>query len=131
MADNENKKRIQPNEMKEFIIGILLLAVGLFMLSMKVRVHTGWYGFGLWGMQVPTGVVVIPLILGVIWYFMNPKSFGAKLLIVLGSVFIVVSIIMSVSITFTSATLFEYIIMIVLSAAGVGLILKTVFTDKE
>ena len=128
---SENKKKIQPNEMKDFIIGILLLAVGLFMLSMKVRVHSGWYGFSYGGFSIPTGVVVIPLIIGVIWYFMNPKSFGAKLLIVLGSIFIVVSIIMSVSITFTSTTLFEYIIMILLSSAGVGLILKTAFTDKQ
>ena len=42
---SEKEKRIKPSEMREFWIGIILLAVGLFMLSMKVSVHTGWGGF--------------------------------------------------------------------------------------
>ena len=131
---NERKNKIQPNEMKEFVIGILLLSVGLFMLAMRVRVHGGFWGYGfrLWGnFNLPTGTVVIPLIIGVVWYFMNSKSIAAKVIIVLGSIFIVTSIIMSVSITFTGANLFEYILMLVLSAAGLGLILKTALTDKH
>ncbi len=134
MSENGgNKQRIKSNEAKEFFIGILLLGVGLFMLAMRVRVHSGWQGFWFrWGnFNLPTGTVVIPLLIGVIWYFMNPKSIIAKTIITLGSIFIVVSIIMSVSITFTQSTLFEYILMLVLSAAGLGLILKTTFTDKK
>ena len=39
----ENKKLVKQNEMREFVIGIILLAVGLFMLSMRVRVQSGWF----------------------------------------------------------------------------------------
>lgn len=131
--ENENKKRIQPNETKEFVIGILLLGLGLFMLAMKTRVHTGFWGYGfrIWNFNIPSGTVVIPLIIGIVWYVINPKSILSKIVIALGSIFIVASIIMSVSITFTSTTLFEYILMLLLSAVGLGLILKTAFTDKK
>ncbi len=82
-------------------------------------------------MRISSGVVTIPLIIGLIWYFINPKSVMAKIIIGLGTLFIIVSIIMSVSITWVSSTLFEYILIFVLIAAGLGLILRTVFMDKK
>ncbi len=127
------KKKIKPNETREFIIGILLLGLGLFMLAMKVRVHSGFFGYGfrIWNYNIPSGTVVIPLIIGVIWYVLNPKSWLAKIVMTLGGLFIVAAIVMSVSLSFTGATLFEYLLMLVLSAVGLGLILKTSFTDKK
>ncbi len=127
----ENKKRIQNSELKEFAIGVLLFAVGLFMLSMKVRVSSGWYGFYFGSFYMPSGIVIMPLIIGVIWYFANPKSNLSKVIMGLGVIFIIVSIIMSVRLTFTTSTLFEYLLIVLLIAAGLGLILKTVFTDKK
>ena len=50
---------------------------------------------------------------------------------ILGGLFIVAAIVMSVSLSFTGATLFEYLLMLVISAVGLGLILKTSFTDKK
>ena len=44
---------------------------------------------------------------------------------VLGGIFIVVSIIMSVQIRFVSTTLFDYLLMQALAAAGVGLIIRS------
>ena len=133
MENNSNEKRIKPNETREFIIGILLLGLGLFMLAMKVRVHSGFFGYGfrVWNYNIPSGTVVIPLILGVIWYVLNPKSWLAKIVMILGGLFIVAAIVMSVSLSFTGATLFEYLLMLVISAVGLGLILKTSFTDKK
>ena len=130
---NEDKKRIKGNEATEFIIGIMLLGLGLFMLAMKVRVYTGFFGYGfrIWNFNIPSGTVVLPLIIGVIWYVINPKSILSKIVMILGGIFIVASIIMSVSLSFTGATLFEYILMLLLSAVGLGLILKTSFTDKK
>jgi len=122
---NEVKeRRVQPSEAGEFMIGILLLAAGLFMLANKVRVSTGWYGLSFGGFNVSSGVVTIPLILGVIWHTISPKRFAPKLLIV-------VSIIMSVRLTMLTASLFEYIVMFFLMAIGTGLIIKTVFTDPK
>ncbi len=128
---SEKEKRIKPNEMREFWIGVILLTVGLFMLSMKVRVHTGWGGFYIGFFPVTSGTIIIPLLIAVVWYFIKPKSVMPKILALLGALIIVVAIIMSVSITFVSTSLFEYILIFTISAAGLGLVLKTLFTDKK
>lgn len=128
----KKEKLIKQNEMLEFVLGIILLAVGLFMLSMRVRVYSGWFaGFSIGSFHVASGVVTIPLIIGVIWYIIKPESILPKAVCILGSIIIVVSIIMSVSINWVSSTLFEYLLIFMLSASGVGLILKTVLTDKK
>ena len=125
-----NEPRVKQNELIEFVAGLLLLAVGLFMLSMKVNVSTGHFGYSIGGFYIPTGVVTIPLIIGTIWYFVN-RSLGSKIMIWLGILIIVASIVLSVRISFMTISLFEYLVMILLAAAGFGLILKTLFTDKK
>lgn len=129
---DKKEELISQNEMGQFVIGIILLAVGLFMLSMRVRVYSGWFaGFTIGSFRVASGVVTIPLIIGIIWYVINPKSLLPKLLCALGGLIIVVSIIMSVSINWVQSTLFEYLLIFTLSAVGLGLILKTVFFKKK
>ena len=128
---SEKEKRIKPNEMREFWIGVILLTVGLFMLSMKVRVHTGWGGFHIGFFPVTSGTIIIPLLIAVVWYFIKPKSVMPKILAGIGAIIIVVAVIMSVNITFVSTSLFEYILIFVLASAGLGLVLKTMFTDKK
>ena len=95
----ENKKK--PSDYIEFYIGILLIASGLFFLLSKAVVHSGFYGFSVGGLNVSTGLVVIPLMFGIIWLVNNPKSFWARLITIIGSVFIVASII-SIGITLPS-----------------------------
>ena len=129
---NNKEKLVKQNEMREFVIGIILLSIGLFMLSMRVRVYSGWFaGFTIGSFHVASGVVTIPLIIGIVWYVMNTKSILAKWLCILGSIIIVVSIIMSIQINWISSTLFEYLLIFILSAVGLGLILKTVLVDKK
>ena len=129
---SEKKELVKQNETLEFVGGIILLAIGLFMLSMRVRVYSGWFaGFMIGNLRVASGVVTIPLIIGIIWYVVKPKSVLPKILCALGGIIIVVSIIMSISINWVSSTLFEYLLIFALSAIGLGLILKTVFTDKK
>ena len=129
---NNKEKLVKQNEMREFVIGILLLSIGLFMLSMRVRVYSGWFaGFTIGSFHVASGVVTIPLIIGIVWYVMNTKSILAKWLCILGSLIIVISIIMSIHINWVSSTLFEYLLIFILSAVGLGLILKTVLGDKK
>ena len=128
---SEKEKRIKANEMREFWIGVILLTVGLFMLSMKIRVHTGWGGFYIGFFPVTSGTIIIPLLIGVVWYFIKPKSIMPKILAGLGALIIVVAVIMSVNITLVSTNLFEYILIFVLASAGLGLVLKTLFTDKK
>ncbi len=115
----------------DFFIGLILLGAGLFMLSKRVVVHSGWYGWRIGNFDLSTGTVTIPLIIGIIWYFFNSKSIVPKIIITLGVIFIVVSIIMSVRINFVATSLFDYILIFGMAAAGSGLLLRGTFRKKE
>lgn len=119
------------NELAQFFIGVILLGIGLFLLCNKVVVHSSWYSWRLWGINLSSGLVVIPLIIGIIWLFYNPKSIIAKFVIALGAVFIVATIIMSVSIYFVTTSMFDYILIIGMCAAGAGLLLRTLLKKRN
>ena len=112
------------NELTEFILGIVFLAVGLFMLSKRVIVSSGFSIFTIGNFDLTTGTIVIPLMIGIILYFLKPKSIIPKIIIILSIIFIIVSIIMSVKLHFVPTSLFDYLLIIVLISAGTGLILK-------
>lgn len=131
--ENRDEKKQNMLNMPEFFIGLLLLGVGLFMLSKRVIVSNNFFdwGWGIGSFHLSSGTVVIPLIIGVIWYFINNKSIAAKTIIVLGILFIVVAIIMSVRIHFVQTSLFDYILILLISAAGSGLMLRAVFKKNK
>ena len=123
-------KKDEGNPELELLIGIILVAAGLFMLSKRVIVHTGWYMWRIGSFSLSSGTVIIPLLIGIIWYFYNPKSYIAKAIIGLSILFIVLSIIMSVSINFTATSMFDYVLILGMGAAGCGLLLKSHFGRK-
>ena len=125
-----SKNREEGNPLLELIIGISLLASGLFMLSKRVIVHTGWYTWRIGSFSLSSGTVVIPLIIGIIWYFYNPKSIISKVIMGLGAIFIVLSVIMSVSINFMATSMFDYILILGMIASGCGLLLRN-FAGKK
>jgi len=97
------------------------------MFSKRVMVRTSWFSWRIGGFDLSTGTVTIPLIIGIIWYFFNTKSMGAKLLVVLGIILILVSVIMSIRINFVTSTMFDYVLMFGMMAAGSGMSLRVLF----
>ena len=126
-----NKKESGENDLLYFFLGVVLLGAGLFMLSKRVMVHSSWYIWRIGSFDLSSGTVTIPLIIGIIWYFANSKSVFPKIIITLSVIFIVLSIIMSVRINFVTTSLFDYILIIGMAAAGAGLLLKTMFKKKD
>lgn len=127
MAESNEKRKA--TDSIEFYIGLILLALGLFFILNKTVVSSG-FGFYSWrigSFSISSGLIVIPLIAGIIWLFYNPKSILAKILSILGGIFIIASIIMNIDIRFTTTSMFDYIIMLILMAAGAGLLLKSFF----
>lgn len=127
MSENTGKRKA--TDSIEFYIGLILLALGLFFILNKTVVSSG-FGFYSWrigNFSISSGLIVIPLIAGIIWLFYNPKSILAKILSILGGIFIIASIIMNIDIRFTTTSMFDYIIMLILMAAGAGLLLKSFF----
>lgn len=125
------KKDSGENELLEFFVGVILLGVGLFMLSKRVMVHSSWYIWRIGGFDLSSGLVTVPLIIGIIWQFCRPKSVIPKIIITLGAIFIVATIIMSIRINFVTTSMFDYLIIIGMAAAGSGLLLKTVFKKRD
>ena len=112
-----------------FVVGSLLLIIGLFILSRKVIVTSGFFGFSLWGFNMGFGLIILPLIFGIIWMFYDPKSIFAKLLSVFGLTFIIVSVIMNTGIHLETMTLYDYIIIIGMIGAGIGLLFRYYFKE--
>ena len=126
-----NNNKSSENDLLYFFLGIVLLGAGLFMLSKRVMVHSSWYIWRIGSLDLSSGTVTIPLIIGIIWYFANSKSIFPKIIITLSVIFIVLSIIMSVRINFVTTSLFDYILIIGMAAAGAGLLLRTTFRKKD
>ena len=130
MDKNENKSSGE-NDLLLFFVGVILLGAGLFMLSKRVMVHSSWSMWRIGGFDLSSGTVTIPLIIGIIWYFVKPKSVIPKIIITLGVVFIIVAIIMSIRINFVTTSMFDYILIFGMSGAGAGLLLRTLFKKKK
>jgi hypothetical protein len=109
----------------EFYIGVIAIAAGLFFLLSKSVVYSGFYTWSVGGLSISSGIVIIPLMAGIIGLVHNPKSFWAKLITIAGAIFIVASIILNIRISFNTTTMFDYVVMMILIAAGIGLILKS------
>ena len=129
--DMKETKNENSNEMLQFFLGVIMLGVGLFMLSKRVMVHSSWYIWRIGSFDISSGLVTVPLIIGIIWQFYNSKSVIPKIIITLGVIFIITTIIMSIRISFVTTSMFDYIIIMGLAAAGSGLLLKTLFKKRD
>ncbi|MBD5089297.1 MAG: hypothetical protein HDT30_10910 [Clostridiales bacterium] len=121
----------EKNPLLTFFIGVALLGAGLYWLFNSVVVES--FGFGAFhvgstSFNIPSGLVIVPLIIGVFWWVISPNSFFAKVITVLGVVIIVASIIASVQFRFKQKSLYEYIIMILMIVAGSGLLARVLLT---
>lgn len=120
------------NSLLQLFGGAVLCAAGLFLLSHSVQV-TSTFGMGyfaLGSMQIPSGLIIIPLLLGIFWFIVNTKSLGAKILMVAGIVIIVVGIMASVRFYFIHKSLYEYILMIGMIVAGAALLARALLMGK-
>lgn len=116
----------EKNELMQFLAGLAMLVAGLFILSQKVMVYSGFWGYG-WmvgGVQMSSGLIMIPLIAGIVWLFASGGSFGAKVLTGLGVLIILLGIIMTTNIKLSRVNLFEWIVILVLIFGGAGLLIR-------
>lgn len=117
------------NELLQFIVGILMLVSGLFIFSQKVVVSSGMFYGGLTfgGIHFSNGIIMIPLIAGIIWMFISGASFASKLMTGFGVFVIILSIILSTNISLAHMTLFSWIVILVLIFGGFGLLIRVLF----
>jgi len=116
----------EKNPLLIFFVGAALLAAGLYWLFNSVEVSSNWWGgyYSIGSAHLPTGMVIVPLLVGVFWAIVKPESFLAKICIVVGMVVIIASIIASVKFTMRQTSLYSYAIMLVMIVAGAGLLAR-------
>ena len=120
------------NELLQFLAGLAMLVGGLFLFSQKVMVSSGFgLGFMLGGMHVTSGLLIVPLIIGIVWLFASGGSWGSKIMIAVGVLIIVAGVIASTTIRLQTITLYEWVLMLVLIFGGVGLLAKILIANPE
>lgn len=112
-----------PGGMGELLGGLVMMAVGIYMVFDHVTVHTSyWRIFGSAGTSF--GVTLLPLLIGFGALFWNGRSIVGWLLVVAGVALILVGVLMNLDIYFRPTSLWTTIVMFGLIAAGLGLFAK-------
>ena len=109
-----------------------MLAAGLYWFMSKVTVTSSFFsgGLHLGGFSVNTGLIVVPFIASIIWLFVNPDSFLAKICVVLSVILIIAAVIMNTSIYLRPTSLYEYLLMLVFIFGGGAMVLKVLCDPK-
>ena len=111
-----------PGGMGQFVAGVVMAAVGGYLLTNQVQVTTSLWHF--WG-GTSFGLTLLPLLVGVGFLFFNGKSVTGWLLAVVGVSIIFAGILMNLDIYFRPTSLFNTLIMLVLLAGGIGLVARS------
>jgi len=125
------KKRKQ-NDLLVFFGGLAMLVAGLYWFMSKVTVTNSFFGgsFRLGGFSVNTGLIVVPFIATIIWLFMDPDSFLAKICVALSVILIIAAVIMNTSIYLRPTSLYEYLLMLIFIFGGGAMVLKVLCNPK-
>lgn len=117
-------------ELGLFLGGLAMLVAGLFFFSQKVLVYSSFFsaGFAIRGFHMRSGMVIVPLIIGIVWLFAAPKNFAAKLFTGAAVLIIIAAVIMSTDFHLLAMTLFDWILLLVLIFGGLGMVLRVLLT---
>jgi hypothetical protein len=111
-----------PGGLGHFLIGLLMVCLGGYLLTNQVTVvgsYWNFYGGGTFG------ITLIPLLFGVGLLFWNGRSVIGWLLTICGALFVIAGVLVNLHIYFQPATLFQTLVMLVLFVGGLGLVAKS------
>jgi hypothetical protein len=113
-----------------FFVGLIMLIVGGYLLLDAIQVRSpgfglgyGMYSFG--GFQLRTGMILIPMILGIGMIFYDAKTIVGWILAGGSLVALVGGVLSSVRFTMRPQSSFDLIVILVLVAGGAGLLLSS------
>lgn len=126
--------RKKSNPLLEFVVGFILLGAGIYWVlnSFIVTFTWGslWTGFGIHA-GLATGLMLIPLFIGIGLAFFMEKKVVPGIVIGTGILIILVTLLTSVRFRPISASLWQYVVMFGMIAAGAGLLAKSLFKKGE
>ncbi|MGL4637436.1 MAG: hypothetical protein ACRCWF_15750 [Beijerinckiaceae bacterium] len=110
-----------PGGLGQFFLGLGLAAVGAYLITQQVSVQTGYWTLGGYN---AFGLSLIPFLLGIGLLFFDGQSRWGFILLFLGILVIAAGILMNLNIYFERTSLFNTLMMLGMTAAGVGLVLR-------
>lgn len=118
---------------RDFFIGLMMSGIGFYLLLSKITVSssfglgTSLYRFGAAksGFGLTTGMILIPMIIGIIWIFYNAKSIFAWLLTLTSLGGMLFGVISSVTLRIQTMNSFDLIMIFILSFGGLGIFLRS------
>jgi hypothetical protein len=113
-----------PGGISAFFTGLALLVVGGYLVLNQVQVTSSFAFFGVGGAG-GFGLTLLPLLFGVGVLFFDGKSKPGWFLSIAGALATLAAILMSLSISWQSTTLFNTLLMFALLASGIGLVLRS------
>ncbi len=133
LEDMEKKKKKNKNDLLTFFAGLLMFAGGVFMILQNVIVRTNWgtsfYHIGSW--NVPNGLIMLPVLIGIVMLFVMDRKIFGWIVFGLGILFILLTVIMSVSISWKTSNAYMFLVMFGLAAAGGGMLMKVLFSKND
>jgi len=116
-----------PGGARTFLLGLVMICVGGYLLMNQVTVHGGFWYFG-WagGYGRSFGITLLPLLFGIGILFFDGHSFAGRFLTGAGALFILAGIIANLDINFRQTSLFNTLVMLILLVGGVGLVVRSV-----
>lgn len=116
-----------PGGMKAFLLGLIMIVVGGYLLMNQVDVHGGYWRFNFLGSYGQSfGITLIPLLFGIGILFFDGKSFAGRFLTGVGALILFTGIIANLDINFRRTSLFNTLVMLVLLVGGIGLVVRSV-----
>ncbi len=116
-----------PGGTRTFLLGMIMLIVGGYLLLDLVSVNGGYWNWGFAGGHGKTfGITLLPLLFGIGILFSNGKSFAGRFLTGAGALIIVTGIIVNLDIQFRQTSLLNTLIVLVLIVGGIGLVVRSV-----
>lgn len=132
MGGREKYMKKPGNELFQFTGGLVMLVVGLYILAQKVMVSSSFLsGMRLGSVNMSNGMIIVPLIIGIIWMFASGGSFISKVFTGFSVLLIVAAIVISTNISLMNMTLYDWVLILVLIFGGVGLLAKILLASRS
>ncbi len=129
LEDAEKKRSRNRNDLLMFFAGLLMFAGGVFMILQNIIVRSSWghsfYHIGNWA--VPNGTIMLPVLIGIVMLFVMDKKIFGWIVFGLGILFILLTIIMNVHVSWKTSNAYMFLLMFGLAAAGGGMLMRVLF----